>query len=104
MSYTRVLDHMDDLGITETFHGEEDGSFTIETKQDVTALLDLNKREFNDAPEFGRFKGDMRKVASIPLSVYFDLRKKGITDDPKAMSKWLNDPDNRLFLTTPGKF
>ena len=47
--------------------------------------------------------GDMTRVASIPLSLYFDLKKKGIADDPVAMKRWLNDPDQRFFRTRPGR-
>jgi len=44
----------------------------------------------------------MARVASIPLNVYYDLKRRGIADDPKAMKKWLNDPDNRVFRTREG--
>ena len=45
----------------------------------------------------------MSRVASIPLTVYYDLKQKGILDDQAAMKKWLNDPDNELFRTRKGK-
>jgi hypothetical protein len=45
----------------------------------------------------------MSRVASIPLTVYYDLKQKGILDDQTAMKKWLNDPDNELFRTRKGK-
>ena len=41
-----------------------------------------------------------RKVASIPLVVWNDLQKKGITRDKAAFKRWLNDPDNKFFRTT----
>jgi hypothetical protein len=88
------------LGIKRTFHGSEDGNtFVIQTEQDTTGIVEANKAAYNDAPE--RW-GDMTRVASIPLSLYFDLKKKGITDDPVAMKRWLNDPDQRFFRTRPG--
>jgi hypothetical protein len=43
--------------------------------------------------------GEWSKVASIPLSVLYDLKARGIADDPKKMKAWLNDPDNRAFRT-----
>jgi hypothetical protein len=46
--------------------------------------------------------GDMSRVASIPLSVYYDLKRRGIADDPVALRKWLNDGDNRVFRTREG--
>lgn len=101
---TRVFDHMHEQGITELFHYDGvDDTFTIETVQDVEPIIDLNRRLFNDAPETGRFKGDMKQVASIPLPLYYDLKAKGIIDDPARLKAWLNDRDNQLFRTTPGR-
>ena len=71
----------------------------ISKEQDVQAIVEQNKREFNEAPE--RW-GEWTKVGSIPLSVYYDLQRQGILNDQKAMAKWLNDPDNRAFRTRPG--
>lgn len=102
MSDTRVFDHMGD--VTEMFHYDNvDESFTIETLQDVEPLIEVNKAQYNGAPEVGRFRGDMHKVASIPLTIYYDLKRKGVIDDPKRMKAWLNDPDNRVFRTMPGR-
>lgn len=71
----------------------------ISKEQDMTAIIEQNKQEFNAAPE--RF-GEWSKVGSIPLSVYYELDRKGILKDQKALAKWLNDPDNRAFRTRPG--
>jgi hypothetical protein len=32
-----------------------------------------------------------------------ELKQQGIIDDPKALRRWLNDPDNRYFRTRPGR-
>lgn len=71
----------------------------ISKEQDVSAIIEANKAEFNAAPE--RW-GEWTKVGSIPLSVYYELERQGILNDQKAMAKWLNDPDNRAFRTRPG--
>lgn len=42
-------------------------------------------------------------VASLPLVIYNDLKRRGILDDPKAFSRWLNDPDNSVFRTGGGR-
>jgi hypothetical protein len=34
--------------------------------------------------------------------VYYDLKRRGIADDPAALKKWLNDGDNRVFRTREG--
>lgn len=71
----------------------------ISKEQDVSGIIEQNKREFNDSPE--RW-GEWTKVGSIPLSVYYELERQGITQDQEAMKKWLNNPDNRAFRTRPG--
>jgi hypothetical protein len=34
--------------------------------------------------------------------VYYDLKRRGIADDPKKFKQWLNDRDNRVFRTRAG--
>lgn len=74
----------------------------IETVQDVSEIIELNKRRFNNKSESSRW-GDGQIVASIPLPLLADLQRRGITDDPAKMRAWLNDSDNRHFRTRPGK-
>ena len=100
---TRLLNADPDLGITRLFHYDEaSDTTTIETVQDVQDLVADSRAIFNSTDERANWKGDMHRVATIPLSVYFDLKNKGITKDPKAMKAWLNSPDNRHFRTRPG--
>lgn len=80
---------------------DEKQAFTIRTEQNVDGLVDANKRSFNDSSK--QFKGDMHRVASIPMNVYMDLKAQGILDDQKRLKAWLNDPDNRYFRTKPGR-
>lgn len=75
----------------------------IENIVDATGVVEDNKAEFNAVDERAGWKGDMHKVASIPMSLYYDLKAKGITEDPARMKAWLNDPDNRFFRTRPGR-
>ena len=87
-------------GIVTKFHYDaETDEAVIQKTQDVSSIIEANKVEFNAAPE--RF-GEFTKVGSIPLSVYYELERKGILNDQKALAKWLNDPDNRAFRTRPG--
>jgi hypothetical protein len=89
------------LGIKRTFHGSEDGNtFVIQTTQETEDIVESNNTAFNNAPE--RW-GEFTRVASIPISIYYDLKKKGIADDDTAMKRWLNDPDQRFFRTRPGR-
>jgi hypothetical protein len=90
-------------GVRRIFHPSADGeTFTIETQQDVSDLIDLNKAKFNQFDERTPWRGDLHQVGSIPMSLYFDLKKKGILDDQKALRKWWNDRDNAAFRTRPG--
>jgi len=89
-------------GMETWFHGEADGKFTIEERSpDVSDTLDRNKAAYND--NVGRKFGEMKHIASIPLSVYWQLERSGVTRDEKAFSRWLNDSENRYFRVFPGK-
>lgn len=106
LSFTRLFDADPITGTTQFFHATDDGEgFTIETVQDVTDLVEENKTNRN-AAESG-WKGDMHRIASIPLSIYNDLLQKGIIDhgDPKQTKflKWLSDRDNQVFRVKDGR-
>jgi hypothetical protein len=95
-----ISDDSNSTGIVTSFDYDADkDEAIIHKEQDVTAIIEANKAEFNSAPE--RW-GEWTKVGSIPLSVYYELERQGITQDQKAMAKWLNDPDNLYFRTRPG--
>ena len=92
-----------ELGITRTWHYDEDkDEATIQTQQDVTDVIEENKSEFNQIDERAKW-GEFNKVASIPLSLYYELKAMGKLDDKAYMKRWLNDPDNRHFRTRPGE-
>jgi hypothetical protein len=91
-------------------HADGEGGIIIETRQDVTANIEQNLKEFNSYDERAKWSDDMfgNKIASIPLTVIDDLNAKGIMRgfaviDEKQMKAWLNNPDNRFFRTRPGK-
>jgi hypothetical protein len=78
-----------------------DDHFVISSSQDVTKIIEANKRsevEVDSRQKWGEFS----KVASIPLSIYYDLKKQGIIDDKKRFKRWLNDSDNKFFRTRGG--
>lgn len=89
---------------SKTFHiyDDETGLTSFETVQDVTDLMTVNAENFKTGPVTGRGKADgMRRVASIPLVIYYQLKKAGILNDPKRMAKWLDERDNQAFRTSP---
>ena len=92
-----------ELGITRTWHYDDaKDEATIQTQQDVTDVIEENKNEFNQIDERAKW-GEFNKVASIPLSLYYELKAMGKLDDQAYMKRWLNDPDNRHFRTRPGE-
>jgi hypothetical protein len=91
---------------TKTFHYDESvdaKNFIIETVQDATPIIEANKARLNQThAKIGSGKEDFVRVASIPMNLYMELRQKGIAQDPAAMKRWLNDPDNKYFRTRAG--
>lgn len=101
---SRVLEDDLAMGIRRIHHYDPTtDQFTIETVQDVTDITDLTKAAYRSKDERANWKGDIHHVASIPMTIYMDLKKKGIVDDEAAFKRWLNDPDNRVFRTRPGR-
>ncbi len=101
MSERFLFNRNDHLGITRWFdYDEESDTFGIHTAQDLAPAIEANKQLYNEART--DWKADMHLVASIPMSIYYDLKAKGIADDDAAMKRWLNDPDNRVFRTRAG--
>ena len=80
---------------------------TIKQSQDVTALMEQNKKEYNETSTKWSDKLMGNKIASIPHTAIDKLNKEGIMQgfaiiDQKRMFAWLNDPDNRFFRTKKG--
>lgn len=109
MSDRILFDYDPVTGIREWFIPDESaGTFTIQTEQNVDALVEANKAQANafngvHSP-YGENIGADTKVASIPLNIYYDLlRKYGhMRQNPGPWKRWLNDPDNAAFRTRPG--
>ena len=99
----KVFDTNKELGITRTWHYDDaKDEAIIQTQQDVTDVIEENKNEFAQIDERAKW-GELTKVASIPLSLYYELKAEGKLDDQAYMKRWLNDPDNRHFRTRPGE-
>jgi len=93
-------------GIKTDFIYEEgdslkDDQIVIATSQDVTSIVEANKRSANAIDKHHKH-GEWSKVASIPLSTYYQLKEQGIVDDPVRFKRWLNDSDNKYFRTRGG--
>ena len=90
-------------------HADGEGGLIIQTVQDVSGIVEANKKEFNKYDERAKWSDDPygNKVASIPLTVIDDLNKLGIMRwftvlDEKRFRHWLNQRDNQAFRTRPG--
>ncbi len=116
MARSRLLDYDPVTGISRYFtYDEETGGFSIETKQEVSDVIAVNKDEYNSTDERARFNARGKespigaRVASIPLAVLPELEKKGLVSangqilDDKGFRKWLNDSENLAFRTRPGR-
>lgn len=108
---SRELDYDPITKTRRTFHWDRDGNYVIDTQQDVTDVLEQNKALHAMTDERARWtdRGAGTLVGSIPMSVYFDLQKRGVIDaegnvhDDKPLLKWLQDPENKHFRTRPGR-
>jgi Fe-S cluster assembly ATPase SufC len=85
---------------------ETDSGVILETRQDVSQIIEANKRQYNDSD--GKFDDVITHVARLPLTVVDDLNRKGIMRGFKVIDQtrfkaFLNHPDNRFFRTHPGK-
>jgi hypothetical protein len=90
-------------GIKTIHHFDHaDDKTYIEQVQDVETIIEANKAIYNEHDERTRWADNNNRVASIPLTIYWQLEREGITKDPVLFKKWLNDPDNRVFRTRPG--
>ena len=94
-------------GSVTTFHDEDD-KLVIATSQEIGALMDANKEEYNTASSGWSDNALENRVARIPMKVFEDLQKKGITRgftviDMPRFKAWLNNPDNRVFRTKAGR-
>ena len=89
-------------------HNTEKG-FVQEITQDVTHIIEANKKEYNE--DDGKFGDDIfdNRIARIPDTVTDYLNTLGIMRghhvlDNKAFMKFLMLPENKYLRTKKGKF
>jgi len=92
------------LGDGQTFHFHSaDGTSAIQHKsEDLTKLLDQNKRL---QQEDHHIKDELRLSARIPVTIYYEWKNKFGVDlydknHAPAVRKLLNSPDYRYLKTT----
>lgn len=98
-------------GVIKTAHADGEGGLIIHSEADLSLFKDHTKAQYDqrsgktgwgDAPLDPR-----NKIAELPPSIIEDLNAMGIMRgyhivDPKALAKWLNNPENRVFRTRGG--
>jgi hypothetical protein len=91
-------------GAEQYFSYDDDrDEITIRTESDVTDIIELNKAQFNEVDSIHKVGEEWRHVARIPMEIYMELVRSGKIHDQTYMKQWLNDKDNRLFRTHPGR-
>lgn len=98
---------MTDLRETTGYDAETD-SLLIRTEYDNSAVLAANLQARNEAPEFGRYKGNLVKVGSIHLGDVTRLKNEGfdlLSPDPEEVKRALLhiQSNERALLTVPGR-
>ena len=106
----KILEVVD--GEVRTIHSDGEGGIIIHSQTDLTDFAEYTKAQYNANPGKTGWSGEpldpKNKIATLPLAIINDLNAKGIMRgfhilDPKAMKKWLNDPENRVFRTRGGE-
>lgn len=88
----------------QIFHfNEADDSFVIESRQDVSACVELTRAEYAATDERAPWKKEMTHAARIPLNEVAELMRTGVWMDDKALLKWLDDRDHLGFRVRPGR-
>lgn len=100
-------------GISSTTFVDEDDKLIIAQSQNIGALIEHNKALYSQSMTNKGWDGNnaissKNKVASIPLVVFAELEKQGITKgfnviDTDRFKAFLNNPDNQVFRTRMGK-
>ena len=79
----------------------ETGLPVITKSQQVRPIVESAKRIASNFS--GPNPEGVTHVARIPLVVWQRLMQTGVAKDEKALSKWLNERDNRVFRTDDGR-
>lgn len=97
-------------GVSTTEFKDVGDKLIVKQSQDISAIIEANKADYNETDANTKWgEGQLsNRVARIPLAVFQDLEKLGITRgftviDQKRFKEWLNNPDNQVFRTRAGR-
>lgn len=86
-------------GTRQKMHFTTDNKIVLESTVDIGDLAERNKQIRNAISKSDKLDDGMVKVASLPMMVYLDLRKRGIIGDKAAMRKWLASDEALPYRT-----
>jgi hypothetical protein len=87
-------------GRNTEIEADPDGGLVFIHSQDTKPIVESAKAI---AASFDPLvRRDTVHVARIPLVIWRQLQRLGITRDEAALNAWLNDRDNRVFRTDDG--
>lgn len=75
------------------------GSVEIQQDTDIPLALARRGRDAGaDSPT-----GELSLLAEMPMTEYLRACREGWVDDPVALRRWLNDPDNKYLRVRQGR-
>ena len=84
-------------GLVSQFITEDDAGY-LKTTQDVSKTIEYTKHLAEQNPS-----KDFRHVAEVPFVIWEKAVQEGWHKDRAQWKKWLNDPNNKMFRSWPGK-
>lgn len=74
----------------------------IDNVYDIENVIELAKARNAAVDERARWNS-WSHVAYIPTPIAMEMLQRGVLFDDDYITHWLNDPDNRVFRTRPGR-
>jgi hypothetical protein len=98
MAIKTILDARGSMLSQVVVDEHEPDRMVLVTEQDVTGIVDYCAAKAHEPAS-----KDMKHVAEIPLAVVERMMQEGSWNDPAAIKRWLNNPDNRAFRVWQGQ-
>jgi len=99
MAEKTFLEITPDVHKSVVTHAHEDDRMTLVTEQDLDPVL----RDVAIRRDVGKWDTDMKPVAEIPMVIVERMMRDGSWNDPAAIKRWLNDPQNDCFRIWRGR-
>lgn len=86
-------------GTLTKMHITTDQKLVFEDVVNIDQIAAQNKADREAISNTAKLPDGMVRVASLPMLVYFDLKKRGILEDKMALRKWLKSEEAVPFRT-----